>query len=851
MAATSKLLIEIIADNAKAVKVLKDTASDVTDVGKSASGMGTAIAAGAAAGVAGLVALGVGAFNAAEESARIGRETERVIRTTGAAAWTSAAQVSELAGSISDKTGADDEAIQSGQNLLLTFTNIHDEVGKGNDIFTQATGLALDMSTALGTDMSSASIQLGKALNDPIKGITALSKAGVSFNKDQKEQIKTMVEAGDVLGAQKIILAELSKEFGGAAEAAGTPLDKLRVKIGNFQEDVGAKLIPAVDAVATVLGNTMGPAIEKATSFLSEHEEAIKLLASIGLTGLAAAYVPVIARQALLIGSNIVSWAFEATAAVYVFTAGLLETAAAEGVLTAATALLEASMLPVIAPVVLFGTALYGIIGALTGASEAADKFYGEVTQDVDTSSLEDMERATARLEGRLQELNSQIRDHNFADLVAGAADVLIPFHNIEQSILDQESEYRNLDEKQKAYVDNLNAAKAALGDYAAASVLASHGIDDQGNAAQTAAGQSADLNFQVRGTQAALEEIAKSKKIDLTTPEAIDRVKALYEKTQFTTESTLGLSDAQEKYGDAAATAKDKTDALKSSFDALIGIHLSAREAETQYSQNSISLMKTLTENKLAVKGATEASAGANLGEIVAINNNNKAIQDNAKSALDLANAKFKETGSLDQASASLETNRQNLINVMVAAGYTEDAAKAYADQLGLTPKNIETAVNLDNAAANAGIQGTQKGLDKVGQGADATVTADTSQAERNINKITVMLDGFIQKASQGAVIGGESSIGRRAAGGPVGPGGMYIVGEKGPELFTTAQRGYISPLASSSVRSLSSPAPVYNITVNHTGLAVDSPRLQRDIVDAIKRYGRRNGRAAIPYTA
>lgn len=849
MAESAKLLIEIIAKNADAKKALKDTSSDVDALGKSSSLMGTAMAAGAAAGLTGLVALGVGAFNAAEESAKIGRETERVIRTTGAAAWTSADQVGALASSISDKTGADDEAIQSGQNLLLTFTNIHNEVGKGNDIFDQATGLALDMSTALGTDMSAASIQLGKALNDPIKGITALSKAGVSFTAAQKDQIKAMVEAGDVLGAQKIILGELSKEFGGAAEAAGTPLDKLKVKIGNFQEDVGAKLIPAVDAVATVLGNTMGPAIEKATGFLSDHEEAIKLLASIGLVGLAAAYAPVVAGQVAMIGTNIISWAFEATAAVYVFTTGLLATAAAEGVLAAASAVLEAAMLPVLAPVVLLGAGIYGLMGAMTGASEAADKFVGEVTKDVDTSSFHDIELAASRMEDRLVSLNNEIHAHDsFADLVAGAADVLVPFHDIENSILDQEKEYRNLDEKHKAYVASLETGKQAMADYAAASVLAAHGIDDQGKAAQTAAGQSADLQFEVRGTQSALEAIAASKKIDLTTPDAVDRVQALYEKTRFTTESTLGLSDAQEKYSDAAATAKDKTDALKTSFDALIGVHLSAREAETQFSQNSISLMKTLVENRLAVKGATEANTGASLAEIVAVNNNNKAIQENAKSALDLANAKFKETGSLDQASASLNENRERLIGVMVQTGYTREAAERYVDQLGLTPANIDTAVNLDNAAATQGLSHTQGQLDTVGKGADATVTADTSQAERNINKITVMLDGFIAKAAQGAAIGGVSSIGQRATGGPVSPGGMYLVGERGPELFTTSRAGFISPLASAGLRGLNNAAPVFNINVTHTGLAVDSPRLQRDIVEALTRYGRRNGRAALP---
>ena len=31
---------------------------------------------------------------------------------------------------------------------------------------------------------------LGKALNDPVKGITALGRAGVTFTDEQKKQIK-------------------------------------------------------------------------------------------------------------------------------------------------------------------------------------------------------------------------------------------------------------------------------------------------------------------------------------------------------------------------------------------------------------------------------------------------------------------------------------------------------------------------------------------------------------------------------------------------------------------------------------------------------------------------------------
>lgn len=99
--------------------------------------------------------------------------------------------------------------------MLLTFTNI------GKDVFPDATSTMLDMATAMNggltpsaEQLKGTSIQLGKALNDPISGISALSKVGVTFTEQQKKQIEAMVQAGDAAGAQKLILAELGREFG-------------------------------------------------------------------------------------------------------------------------------------------------------------------------------------------------------------------------------------------------------------------------------------------------------------------------------------------------------------------------------------------------------------------------------------------------------------------------------------------------------------------------------------------------------------------------------------------------------------------------------------------------------------
>lgn len=296
MASTKYLSIVFTGEDKSATKTFKQVDDAADNTGSKLAQLGSKISPAVAAASAAVVA-GVGfamksAFDAATESAQISRETERVIQTTGAAAWTSAGQVGDLAQKVSNLTGKDDELIQSSANLLLTFSNVKNQLGEGNDVFDQAVGLALDMSTALGTDASSASIQLGKALNDPVKGITALSRAGVSFTAEQKDQIKTLVATGDTLGAQKIILQELGKEFGGAAEAAKTPIETLKTKLENLAEDVGTVIMPVIGTITDVVGGVVD-------SFMALPEpvkNAVLIVGGVGLAALGA--IPLVAKIA-------------------------------------------------------------------------------------------------------------------------------------------------------------------------------------------------------------------------------------------------------------------------------------------------------------------------------------------------------------------------------------------------------------------------------------------------------------------------------------------------------------------------------------------------------------------------
>lgn len=226
----------------------------------------------------GLGALGVGAvavgksfLDAAYESQKVTAQTGAVLKSMGLEAQASADDIAKLSTQLSLKTGIDDELIQSGSNVLLTFGALSKQVGKDSKIWERANAATLDMSVALGQDMNSAAMMVGKALNDPVRGLTALRRSGIQFTKQQEDQIKKMVEAGDVAGAQAIMLGELEKQFGGSAKAQATAADKLKVAWGNVQEELGAKLIPVVEKVATWLAAHLPQAMAATQDFIENR----------------------------------------------------------------------------------------------------------------------------------------------------------------------------------------------------------------------------------------------------------------------------------------------------------------------------------------------------------------------------------------------------------------------------------------------------------------------------------------------------------------------------------------------------------------------------------------------------
>ncbi len=227
-----------------------------------------------------------GAFGEASDALRyqgiLLAQTEAGIKSTGGAAGVTAGHITGYADSIEKATGVEAEAIQSAQNMLLTFTGVRNEVGAGNDVFDQATQAITDMATKMAggaapaaQEMQTASIQLGKALNDPIAGITALSKVGVAFTDGQKKQIAEMVASGDVMGAQKVILKELETEFGGAAKAFGETDAGVIAKGNNSMGDSFERMAKPINAITTTVMPMLADALSNAVDVLDQVGVAI------------------------------------------------------------------------------------------------------------------------------------------------------------------------------------------------------------------------------------------------------------------------------------------------------------------------------------------------------------------------------------------------------------------------------------------------------------------------------------------------------------------------------------------------------------------------------------------------
>lgn len=212
MATAAELVVAFRADVAQFRRELDGVKREVKQTESTIQGMAAsvknafAVFGGAAAIVGGVQAV----MRAVLEQEKAAAKLDATLRATGGAVGLTRDELMGLADQVAKQSLFDDDAIVDGIAVLTTFRNIQGET------FKEATQLAADMATVMNTDLQSALVQVGKALNDPIKGITALQRVGVSFNAEQKQMIEGFAKVNDLASAQRVILQELAAEFGGA-----------------------------------------------------------------------------------------------------------------------------------------------------------------------------------------------------------------------------------------------------------------------------------------------------------------------------------------------------------------------------------------------------------------------------------------------------------------------------------------------------------------------------------------------------------------------------------------------------------------------------------------------------------
>ena len=179
---------------------------------------------------------------------------EATLAATGGVAGVTADHIRDLASRLQDTTTFADDATIGAAALLLTFKNLRNEAGAGNDVFDRTIQASQDLSALMGTDLNSSVMMLGKALQDPADGLARLTRVGIQFTDEQQAQIRALAESGDMLGAQKLMLAEVESQFGGTAETmAGTSSGKIKQAInslGDAAEGFGEIIARVIDKVS-------------------------------------------------------------------------------------------------------------------------------------------------------------------------------------------------------------------------------------------------------------------------------------------------------------------------------------------------------------------------------------------------------------------------------------------------------------------------------------------------------------------------------------------------------------------------------------------------------------------------
>ena len=252
--------VELIVNAAKAINPLRKTQQETKKLDMAVQGVNKRTATATAniqrfgvsfRSVLGPVVAVTGAVTLLSRSLRVMGEREAdvaVLRNglrglVGDAA-TATDQLQRTADVLGKQTLFNEEDFTKGFKLLTSFRTI------GVDSYSRVATAAADVAQISGTDVRSAFMQLAKALDMPERNLTALTRAGILFSKEQTKQIVELKKSGKQFEAQAKILEIIEGQYKGASQAAGKTfagaVDTLQENFRDFQERLATGVAPAL-----------------------------------------------------------------------------------------------------------------------------------------------------------------------------------------------------------------------------------------------------------------------------------------------------------------------------------------------------------------------------------------------------------------------------------------------------------------------------------------------------------------------------------------------------------------------------------------------------------------------------
>lgn len=752
----NKLQVEIEVKSDDATKSIKQVDASLDSLGKKTGSVGKS-ATEASTGFGGMLkSFGIGAAVIGGAGAALSRlkgfisesvaegaqfqagqaQLAAVLSSTGNAAGFTAEQINAMAGRMSDLSAIDDDVIVGAQNMLLTFTNLKGEAFEG------ATQAVLDMSTAMNgggipsmEQLRGTALQVGKALNDPAKGLTMLTRAGVTFTDQQEKQIKTMIKAGDTMGAQKVMLDELTKEFGGSAALAALTYEgrmaKLSNAVGDVKKNIGLAIIAGINPMIDAM-TEQAKGADKATQNISELSYAVY-----GITTI---------LRGLVTGIKGVLQAFG------VFILGIIGVGTtiftfAKDVVKNFDAIKKAGV-----------SMAKGIAYALTGQFDDAKAAFGELV--------------------KLDFSNTAATQAKMANMVGGAwGDVENTFKQAGATFKDAFAG-KGLEASVKQSTD-------AAAELAKQNEKVNNILNNLGKGADEAGKKTADA---FKKAAEGLKDLAKdtAKGIKETTEDYINRASDLldaYEKKV----KDINKSIAEE----TASYDKANLDAKKDYNSQVLDLFMKEQDERAALLKEQAKLQKEAMEKGYTPENSTDQSAvaaeiKASEAKIAQFKKENAELEklatiERSKTDLD----KLKEEFAIEQ------TERDTAHAAKLA-----DLQEKMAEELAVFQKNKEDLV-ADTVDKYAKIdEKLNEGWTKMKE--DTKIHVKEMQAlETQVMAIKASIEAARAAVRTNSVSGAAPATGvqARADGGSVYSGRPYMVGERGPELFVPSGSGSIVP--------------------------------------------------------